>query len=147
MQIRTDANADLKEDGAATLGLRRSFEQLQNATLNKARALGMRTARLPLAEHLSKMASTPVLTCTHVVQLVLALSANGGNWARAIEHVLPARKGAKVVDSGEAGVSAVGEAAAGPQPVQHAGVGSKATSLDSGADAKTHAKTSNYNNK
>ena len=60
----------------------------------------MRTARLPLAEHLSKMASTPVLTCTHVVQLVLALSANGGSWAKAIQDVLPARKGAKVAGAG-----------------------------------------------
>jgi len=69
--------------------------RLQGAALKRAESLGVATARLPLQEHLEALPSTRVLTCNHVFELLLEWRQQQGNWAAALEKVLPRRKGAK----------------------------------------------------
>ena len=56
---------------------------------------GIRTARLPLDEHL-KLATRRVLTIDHVFQ-ILGLVSGGKEWKEAFLEVLPAKKGIVVV--------------------------------------------------
>lgn len=72
--------------------------RLKRAAIDRAVALGVETARLPIEEHLQAMASTRVLTCNHVFELLLQYRENGGNWEKALVHVLPSRKEAKFLE-------------------------------------------------
>eukprot|EP00937_MAST-01D_sp_MAST-1D-sp2_P003575 g3575.t1 len=99
--------------------------RLQFATLHKARELGLRAARLPLAEHCT-LPSTPVLTVNHVVGIMLHWCACR-DWAAAMEAVLPLRKGAKAKKKSDEAVGAGrAEEEAGPGPGPEPGAGSQA---------------------
>lgn len=58
---------------------------------------GIRTAKLPIREHL-KMTRTHVLTVNHVFEILLRYREHG-NWKKALETVMPPRKGATVRDT------------------------------------------------
>jgi len=74
---------------------------LKRAAIDRAEKIAVRTARLPIDEHLSKtMAATRVLTCNHVFELLLKYRENGRNWKKALMDVLPHRKDAKFDDEG-----------------------------------------------
>lgn len=82
--------------------------RLKMATFNKASRLNIRMCKLPLDQYVAKMASTKVLTCNHVFEIMLR-KAEGNSWAQAFEKTLPARKDIEVVD----GEAAVGDGAEG----------------------------------
>ena len=63
----------------------------------RATAAGIRTARLPLGEHV-QLASRQVLAVNHVFELLLRV-AQGEGWPEAIMAVLPPRKGAVLRES------------------------------------------------
>jgi tRNA (guanine9-N1)-methyltransferase len=69
--------------------------RLKRATYNRAVALGVATARLPIDEHLHAMAATKVLTVNHVFELLLQYRQHKGDWKAALQEVLPSRKEAK----------------------------------------------------
>ena len=62
----------------------------KNAASDRAKALGLKTARLPLSEHV-RLNSSAVLTIVHVYEL-LCKQRELGNWKDAIDAVLPDRK-------------------------------------------------------
>jgi len=66
--------------------------RLKGATFNKATSQGIRTAKLPIKEHL-KLSSTHVLTVNHVFEILLSFQ-RSGSWAEAIAAAIPQRKGA-----------------------------------------------------
>lgn len=59
-------------------------------TMEKAKKLGMATAKLPIDEHL-KLFATKVLTCNHVFEILLHYQ-ESQDWLKAMMAVLPARK-------------------------------------------------------
>ena len=66
--------------------------RLKRAAINRAEEWGLQTAKLPLAEHLTKMKTTKVLTCNHVFEILLKYRMFGNSWERALLEVLPSRK-------------------------------------------------------
>lgn len=67
--------------------------RLKRAAINRADALNITTARLPLEENLDFRGSTRVLTCNHVFEILLKYRENGyKDWKDAILSVLPGRK-------------------------------------------------------
>ena len=64
--------------------------RFKNAATDRAKALNVRTARLPLSEHV-RLNSSAVLTIVHVYDL-LCRQRELGNWADAIHAVIPERK-------------------------------------------------------
>jgi tRNA (guanine9-N1)-methyltransferase len=66
--------------------------RLKGATLAKANALGVSTARLNLDTSVHIEHGTPVLTVNHCVD-ILQLASNGASWQDAFVTVLPVRKG------------------------------------------------------
>lgn len=73
--------------------------RLKRAAIDRAEAIGssstlpIKTARLPLNEHLDFKASTRVLTCNHVFEILLKFRENGyQDWGKAVLSVLPDRK-------------------------------------------------------
>jgi tRNA (guanine9-N1)-methyltransferase len=73
--------------------------RLKWAAFERASSLGVATARLPLEEHL-KMQVTRVLTCNHVFDILLKYREHGQDWKKALNEVLPLRKGAQVIGNG-----------------------------------------------
>jgi tRNA (guanine9-N1)-methyltransferase len=69
--------------------------RLRGATLERAKALGVATAKLPLSEHMKAMPTTPVLTVNHVFELLLKYRERGRDWRMAMEDVIPHRKQAE----------------------------------------------------
>ncbi len=73
--------------------------RLKRAAIDRAEAIAssstlpIKTARLPLNEHLDFKASTRVLTCNHVFEILLKFRENGyQDWGKAVLSVLPDRK-------------------------------------------------------
>lgn len=66
--------------------------RLKCATFNKAKSLGIRTARLNLDTNISLEHGTKVLTVNHCVD-ILVHAANGMSWKESYLTVLPVRKG------------------------------------------------------
>jgi len=60
-------------------------------TEKKARDLGIRTAKLPISEHMQFLKAN-VLTCNHVFEILLKYRQNGNNWNKAFIDVVPRRK-------------------------------------------------------
>jgi tRNA (guanine9-N1)-methyltransferase len=75
--------------------------RLKYATLNRATALGVATAKLPISQHL-KLFSTNVLTTNHVFEILLKYRENNNCWKQALVDVLPKRKEIKEINDGEA---------------------------------------------
>ena len=75
--------------------------RLKCATLNRAKELGIATAKLPISQHL-KLFSTKVLTTNHVFEILLKYRENNNDWKQALVDVLPKRKDIKEIDSGKA---------------------------------------------
>lgn len=73
--------------------------RLKGATMEKARHLGVRAAKLNLDENVSITHGTPVLTVNHCVDILLN-AANGMSWAESYLKVLPSRKGVENVGQG-----------------------------------------------
>jgi tRNA (guanine9-N1)-methyltransferase len=73
--------------------------RLQKAALDRAESLGVATAKLPLDEHLKAMKTTRVLTCNHVFDILLKYREHGRDWKKALQEVLPERKGAIMEES------------------------------------------------
>jgi tRNA (guanine9-N1)-methyltransferase len=68
--------------------------RLKGATYRRAQALGIQTAKLPLATYFpdQKMATSRVLTCNHVFDILLQYRAHDNDWLAALQAVLPQRK-------------------------------------------------------
>jgi len=64
--------------------------RLKGRTLQKAQEQGIRTARLPLSEHISLLSSR-VLTVNHVLSCIVEHQASG-NWRSVLEKCIPGRK-------------------------------------------------------
>ena len=71
--------------------------RLKRAAINRAEALGVATAKLPLDEHLKKMQATRVLTVNHVFEIMIRYRENGKDWKKALLDVLPHRKEVRVL--------------------------------------------------
>lgn len=69
--------------------------RLRRATLDRATALGVATARLPIDEHLELGGVTRVLTVNSVFELLLQFRQHNRDWKKALLHVLPPRKNAQ----------------------------------------------------
>jgi tRNA (guanine9-N1)-methyltransferase len=89
--------SELNDDHIYVIGGIVDRNRLKYATLNRAKEYGFATARLPITEHLQEMAATRVLTCNHVVELLL--EKRHKSWKDALQAVLPQRKNAKFVDT------------------------------------------------
>mmetsp|Transcript_1756 Transcript_1756/g.2529 ORF Transcript_1756/g.2529 Transcript_1756/m.2529 type:complete len:331 (-) Transcript_1756:27-1019(-) len=73
--------------------------RLKGATVNKAKELGIETAKLPIDDHL-KLCATKVLTCNHVFEILLKFREHK-EWKKALLDVLPARKDIKTTEEKE----------------------------------------------
>lgn len=74
--------------------------RLKRVAIDKAEALGITTARLPIDEHL-KVGSTKVLTCNHVFEILLQCRATNNDWKKAMLEVLPQRKEIEEIGAGQ----------------------------------------------
>ena len=88
---------DLDNDAIYVIGGIVDRNRLQKATLNRAHALNVATAKLPLEQHVLKMPTTRVLTCNHVFALLLQYRQHNGDWGQAFQQVLPRRKEAQFI--------------------------------------------------
>lgn len=84
----------LEDDKTYVIGGIVDRNRLKRAAINKAEALGIKTAKLPIADHLH-LVTTKVLTCNHVFEILLKYRANGNDWKKAMLDVLPNRKDAQ----------------------------------------------------
>lgn len=85
--------SELQDDKIYVIGGIVDRNRLKYTTLNRAKELEVATARLPISEYLQEMAATRVLTCNHVVELLLEKRTK--SWKDALKAVLPHRKNAK----------------------------------------------------
>jgi tRNA (guanine9-N1)-methyltransferase len=93
-------------------------------TLKKAERLGIATAKLPLAEHVTMGGSTPVLTVNHVFEIILHWNAHR-SWAGALESVLPKRKEVKRSAEGGGGAEETTQDAGGGAAGESSGAADK----------------------
>ena len=73
--------------------------RLKLATITKATAQNIPTAKLPLADHL-ELLTTKVLTVNHVVEIIVKFGETG-DWGESLITVLPDRKKAKIREVGQ----------------------------------------------
>ena len=71
--------------------------RLKGATYQKAKSLGIRTAKLPIREHV-KLNATHVLTVNHVLEILLNFAATN-SWPEALSCILPKRKGVSLIEN------------------------------------------------
>lgn len=89
---------DLDDSKVYVIGGIVDRNRLRRAAITRAEALGIATARLPIERHLQEMHSTRVLTCNHVLEILLCYRKHGRDWKKALMEVLPSRKEAKFAD-------------------------------------------------
>lgn len=91
----------LEDDKIYVIGGIVDRNRLKGIALARAtQELGVATAKLPLDEHLSEtMPSTQVLACNHVFDILIKYREFGNDWAKALQFVLPPRKGAKIQEN------------------------------------------------
>jgi tRNA (guanine9-N1)-methyltransferase len=92
---------ELENDKIYVIGGIVDRNRLKGVALDRATALGVATAKLPIDQYLKQMPSTRVLTCNHVYALLLKYKENGGDWKKAFMDVLPQRKEAQFVTEAE----------------------------------------------
>ncbi len=81
----------LDDDKVYVIGGIVDRNRLKGTTEQKAQALGIKTAKLPIEEYL-KLVATKVLTVNHVFDILLKYRTHGNDWKKALLDVLPARK-------------------------------------------------------
>ena len=86
----TETLTTLSHDCAYIIGGIVDRNRLRNITYQKAVALGIRTAKLPIRENID-LKSTHVLTVNHVFEILLNFQEEN-DWKKAIEKVIPPRK-------------------------------------------------------
>lgn len=91
---------ELEDDKIYVVGGIVDRNRLKGTTLQRAEDLGVATAKLPLDDYLARMPTTKVLTCNHVVDILLKYREFGNNWSKALEAVLPTRKEAELRGTG-----------------------------------------------
>lgn len=96
-----DTIETLDDDTAYIIGGIVDRNRLKGATYTKACGQNVRTAKLPIKEHMA-MSCTHVLTVNHVFEILLHFK-HCGSWSQSISAVLPQRKGAKARISHEGG--------------------------------------------
>ncbi|CAJ1942202.1 unnamed protein product [Cylindrotheca closterium] len=84
----------LKSDEIYIIGGIVDRNRLKGKCYDEALKYNISHARLPLDSCLAKMPSTKVLTCNHVLGILLQYREQNENWAEAMQQVLPSRKGA-----------------------------------------------------
>ena len=82
----------LEDDKIYVIGGIVDRNRLKGVAMNRAQALGLNTAKLPLDDHVAKMSSTPVLACNHVFNILLKTREYRNDWSKALEEILPTRK-------------------------------------------------------
>jgi len=90
---------ELDKDSVYIIGGLVDHNHHKGLSLKRAEEKGLRTARLPLSEHISIKTRT-VLTIVHVFDILLKVS-QGISWQEALIDVLPLRKGAKPLERGD----------------------------------------------
>lgn len=93
----TEVLDELDEKDVYVIGGIVDRNRLKGATMEKAKRLGVRAAKLNLDENVAITHGTPVLTVNHCVDILLN-AANGMSWAASYLRVLPSRKGVKSVE-------------------------------------------------
>jgi tRNA (guanine9-N1)-methyltransferase len=83
----------LEDDHVYIIGGIVDRNRLKRAAIDRAEALGIATARLPIDNYFS-MVTTKVLTCNHVFDILIKFRQNGDDWKKAFLDVLPGRKAA-----------------------------------------------------
>ena len=96
----------LKPHGTYVIGGLVDRNRHKGICFKRAMDHGIRTAKLPIAEHLD-MSSRFVLTTNHVNEIMLAWLASG-DWGAALERVMPKRKGAVPKGKGDTATSQAG---------------------------------------
>ncbi|KAL3922688.1 MAG: hypothetical protein SGILL_002074 [Bacillariaceae sp.] len=86
----------LEDDTVYIIGGIVDRNRLKGVAMKRANDLGVATAKLPLDDYLSQMPSTRVLTCNHVFDILLKYREYGNDWSKALQAVLPSRKGAEI---------------------------------------------------
>ena len=130
--LSADANetlSDLDVDKVYVIGGLVDRNRHKGASLARAQALGLASARLPVSESMAGCGH--VLTVNHLVQL-LQLRCNNLTWPHALEAVIPPRKHAAAIDHG---ISAERRAAGG------ATIATALPALNFVADDADHAET------
>jgi len=87
-----DVVEHLEDDKIYVIGGIVDRNRLHRAAIDRAEALSVKTAKLPIETHLAKMKSSKVLTCNHVFDILLKYREHGRNWEKALLEVLPSRK-------------------------------------------------------
>lgn len=93
----------LRDDTAYVVGGLVDHNRQKGLTHRLATEAGVRTARLPIDEHLA-MSTRRVLAVNHVVELLVHLG-SGLDWPNALLKVIPERRGAKEKASATSGAS------------------------------------------
>lgn len=84
----------LEDDKVYVIGGIVDRNRLKGVAFDRAKALGLQTAKLPITKHLD-LEATKVLTCNHVFEILLKYKENNKDWKQAMLDVLPQRKDVK----------------------------------------------------
>ena len=88
----------LEEDKIYIIGGIVDRNRLKRAAFDRAKSLGIATAKLPISEYLN-MVTTKVLAVNHVFEILLKHRECGNDWKKAFLDVLPTRKDVTPKDS------------------------------------------------
>jgi tRNA (guanine9-N1)-methyltransferase len=83
----------LEDDKVYIIGGIVDRNRLTRAAIDRAEELGIATAKFPISENLS-MVATKVLTCNHVFEILVKYRDHGNDWKKTLLDVLPIRKDA-----------------------------------------------------
>ena len=106
----SDLLTSLDADTVYVIGGLVDHNRYKGLTHQQAEAAGVRTARLPIDEHM-QMSQRRVLAVNHVFEILLHYTQHG-DWGAALANALPQRRGATVKEDAAASGEADGAAAA-----------------------------------
>lgn len=86
----TEELAELSDNQVLVIGALIDRNRHKGVALEKAKELGVKTAKLPIPLDL-QLSGSSVLTCNHVFEILLK-KLNGLSWLQAMEQVIPPRK-------------------------------------------------------